>query len=47
MEKLNGKLDFQEERLANKAERWDVQIQTGFKTKTRGCQTTELPSGGL
>ena len=47
VEKLNGKIKYQEDKLANKAERWDVQIQTGFKTKTRACQTTTEVHGGV
>ena len=47
VEKLNSQIEVLEEKLTNKKERWDVQIQTGYKTKNRACQTTEVPGGAL
>ena len=38
-EELNKLIEKLEEKLENKKERWDVQIQTGFKTKEKEIQT--------
>ena len=46
VEELNKEIEVLQEKLTNKKERWDVQIQCGYKTKTRACQTVEVPGGG-
>ena len=34
-----------QERLRNKKERWDVEIQVEYKTKNKGCQTIQTQMG--
>ena len=46
MDELTSEIFLLKEKLINKKERWDVQIQCGYKTKNRACQTVEVPGGG-
>ena len=46
IDELTSEIDVLKEKLINKKERWDVQIQCGYKTKNKACQTFDVPGGG-